>query len=380
MKSLQQVAPYPLPFRGNGLRRALCETQGKLWSHRNSFRESKVLHFWTVLLWDALGVSATDLRFLTVRKSVLAPHSHWHTTGLYLLPRHGDARVLTLELKGSRRSASISSPGETWRVLLGCWNWWSHLRRNLCIISSHTSCDRWRRICLQCRRPGLDPWVRNIPWRREWLPTPVSLSGESHGRRSLVGYSPRGHRVRHNWVTNTATFRFINIRQAPYENQRGHCLSYVDNALRISVLAVKRIMHVSDVYGEKWRHWVLDVFIKGMKRMPPSHAKGHGIMSFGFCFSCNCTSSNSSHYILLLILRLNKIENSASKSYWPYFKWSVTSVKKGFSIRQHKYRPFILSQKVQVETQPNPAELKCFSGVVLFHWPWWLHTQRCGQQ
>lgn len=154
----------------------------------------------------------------------------------------------------------------------------------------------------------------------------------------------------------------------------------MDNALRISVLAVKRIMHVSDVYGEKWRHWVLDVFIKGMKRMPPSHAKGHGIMSFRFCFSCNCTSSNSSHYILLLILRLNKIENSASKSYWPYFKWSVTSVKKGFSIRQHKYRPFILSQKVQVETQPNPAELKCFSGVVLFHWPWWLHTQRCGQQ
>jgi len=27
-------------------------------------------------------------------------------------------------------------------------------------------------------------------WRREWQPTPVFLSGESHGRRSLVGYSP----------------------------------------------------------------------------------------------------------------------------------------------------------------------------------------------
>ena len=30
------------------------------------------------------------------------------------------------------------------------------------------------------------------PWRREWLPTPVFLPGESHGQRSLVGYSPWG--------------------------------------------------------------------------------------------------------------------------------------------------------------------------------------------
>ena len=40
------------------------------------------------------------------------------------------------------------------------------------------------------RRPGFDPWVRKIPWRRKWQPTPVYLPGESHGQRSLVGYSP----------------------------------------------------------------------------------------------------------------------------------------------------------------------------------------------
>ena len=33
---------------------------------------------------------------------------------------------------------------------------------------------------------------RKIPWGRKWPPTPVSLPGESHGQRSLVGYSPRG--------------------------------------------------------------------------------------------------------------------------------------------------------------------------------------------
>ena len=38
----------------------------------------------------------------------------------------------------------------------------------------------WDRMCLQCGRPGFDPWVRKIPWRRERLPTPVSRPGEFH--------------------------------------------------------------------------------------------------------------------------------------------------------------------------------------------------------
>ena len=44
----------------------------------------------------------------------------------------------------------------------------------------------------QCRKRALDPWVRKIPWRREWLSTPVFLPRELHGQRSLVGYSPWG--------------------------------------------------------------------------------------------------------------------------------------------------------------------------------------------
>ena len=36
--------------------------------------------------------------------------------------------------------------------------------------------------------------VGKIPWRREWLPTPVFLSGEFHGQKSLAGYSPWGHK------------------------------------------------------------------------------------------------------------------------------------------------------------------------------------------
>ena len=34
--------------------------------------------------------------------------------------------------------------------------------------------------------------VGKIPWRRKWQPTLVFLPEESHGLRSLAGYSPRG--------------------------------------------------------------------------------------------------------------------------------------------------------------------------------------------
>ena len=43
---------------------------------------------------------------------------------------------------------------------------------------------------------------RSDIWRRKWQPTPVLLPGESHGQRSLVGHSPWGHRVRHDWATS----------------------------------------------------------------------------------------------------------------------------------------------------------------------------------
>ena len=52
----------------------------------------------------------------------------------------------------------------------------------------------------QCRRHKTQefaPWVKKIPWRRKWQPSPVSLPGKSHGQRSLVGYSPCGCRESH---------------------------------------------------------------------------------------------------------------------------------------------------------------------------------------
>ena len=47
---------------------------------------------------------------------------------------------------------------------------------------------------LPARQETQVPWVRKIPWRRKWQPTPVFLPEKSHGERSLSGYSPWGHK------------------------------------------------------------------------------------------------------------------------------------------------------------------------------------------
>ena len=51
---------------------------------------------------------------------------------------------------------------------------------------------RQYRICPQYGRPRLNPQIRKISWRREWLPTSVFLLGKPHGQRSLASYSSWG--------------------------------------------------------------------------------------------------------------------------------------------------------------------------------------------
>ena len=58
----------------------------------------------------------------------------------------------------------------------------------------------------QCRgrkRRGFHPWVGKIPWRRKWQPIPVFLPRKSHGKRSLLGYSPLGRKVHTTEHTHT---------------------------------------------------------------------------------------------------------------------------------------------------------------------------------
>ena len=59
------------------------------------------------------------------------------------------------------------------------------------------------------RRPGFETWVQSLGWedalRRVWNPLQYSCLENPHGQRSLVGYSPWGRRVGHDWATRHST-------------------------------------------------------------------------------------------------------------------------------------------------------------------------------
>ena len=75
---------------------------------------------------------------------------------------------------------------------------------NLCLIfplislmsvfSGGSSGKEFACQCRNHRRCKFDPWVRKIPGRKKWQPTPVFLPGKSHRQRSLAGYSPWGRK------------------------------------------------------------------------------------------------------------------------------------------------------------------------------------------
>ena len=70
----------------------------------------------------------------------------------------------------------------------GCW-WDSELCPILWASQVAVVVKNWPTNTGDWRR-GFDPWVRKLPWHRKWQPIPVFFPGESHGLRSLTGYSP----------------------------------------------------------------------------------------------------------------------------------------------------------------------------------------------
>ena len=71
--------------------------------------------------------------------------------------------------------------------------------------------------CGRHKRLGFDPWVRKIPWRRAWPPTPVFLPGESHRQRSLAGCSPWS---RKEWDTTERLNTHAHIPHTKYRVQK----------------------------------------------------------------------------------------------------------------------------------------------------------------
>ena len=89
----------------------------------------------------------------------------------------------------------------------------------------------WERICLQCRRPGFDPWVGKIPWRRERPPTPVFSPGEFYGLYSHgVTKSQMLLRDFH-FTSSISTQSFSSYVQIPAQSSPLYISSYLEDAL-----------------------------------------------------------------------------------------------------------------------------------------------------
>ena len=73
------------------------------------------------------------------------------------------------------------------------------------ILCCPVVCSFFLTDSLKIYRLYFSSWVRKIPWTREWLPTPVFLSGKFH-RQEPGGLQSMGlQRVGHDWATNTCT-------------------------------------------------------------------------------------------------------------------------------------------------------------------------------
>jgi len=73
-------------------------------------------------------------------------------------------------------------------------------------------------------RDEFDALVRKMSWRRKWQPTPVFWPGESHGQRSLAGYSPQDRRSLHYLATKPPPPPLLRHRKMTSE-QNFHKLS-----------------------------------------------------------------------------------------------------------------------------------------------------------
>ena len=71
-------------------------------------------------------------------------------------------------------------------LFMYCWIWFTN------ILLQDSGGSQVKTSASNARDPGLIPGVGKTPWRRKWWLTPVLLPGESHGWRSLVGYSSWG--------------------------------------------------------------------------------------------------------------------------------------------------------------------------------------------
>ena len=126
---------------------------------------------------------------MAIHSSILAWRRKWQSTPVFLPGEsHGQRSLVSYSPRGRKESdmTEHACVYADWPRDRNIWtSWMALVEKNPPANSGDVRC-------------GFNLWVRESLWRRVWQLTPVFLPGESHGQRSLVGYSLWGQkRVRH---------------------------------------------------------------------------------------------------------------------------------------------------------------------------------------
>ena len=133
---------------------------------------------------ESLALSIYSIKLSANSGDLTFPLQFWFLLFFFCLIVVAKTSSTVMSKSGeSRQICLIPDPkGKSFQLFTTEYN----VKRWVCHTSLWLSCYR---IHLQCVRPGLNPWVSKIPWRREHLPTRVFWPVEFHGL-----YSPWGHK------------------------------------------------------------------------------------------------------------------------------------------------------------------------------------------
>ena len=117
------------------------------------------------------------------------------------------------------------------------------------------------------KRHRFDSGVRKLSWRRAWQPTPVFFPGESHGQRSLAGYSPWGHKES-DTTEVTSHARTLGLSYLFFQGASIFLISWFQS-LSIMILESKKIKSASvSIFSPLVRFSLVISFIHSSVYMP----------------------------------------------------------------------------------------------------------------
>ena len=171
----------------------------KEWGSLNSGTVSSLLWDTSQCLWRPVGSSETlteaSITIPLVYKLILMATDCGILNFLLRLPAVIHRSLSYLDKKGSLLALCQISSQKNIRPVL-------HSLDSTTLWAPATILYINGSLYLGFQEAQFDPCVGKILWRRKWQPTLVLLPGKFHGWRSMVGYSPWGLRVRHDWATS----------------------------------------------------------------------------------------------------------------------------------------------------------------------------------